>query len=75
MVAERGYGKLGELVRETKTVASDTQGNGPSSPEVYTTRWEYDTFGRLQKLTYPDLELLTYRIRILGAREKRPRFR
>jgi RHS repeat-associated protein len=59
-VTERGYGKLGELVRETKTVASETQGNGPNSPEIYTTRWVYDTFGRLQNLTYPDGELLTY---------------
>jgi RHS repeat-associated protein len=57
----RGYGKLGEMTRETKTVASDTQGESPNSPEVYTTRWVYDTFGRLQNMTYPDGELLTYR--------------
>ncbi|MDQ4071014.1 MAG: sugar-binding protein [Actinomycetota bacterium] len=57
---ERFYGKLGEVTRETKTVASDTQGSSPNSPEVYTTRYVYDTFNRLQELTYPDGEVLTY---------------
>jgi RHS repeat-associated protein len=55
------YGKLGEVTRRVKTVASDTQGNSPNSPEVYTTQFLYDTFGRLQTLTYPDGEVLTYR--------------
>jgi YD repeat-containing protein len=54
------YGKLGEVVTETKTVASDTLGTSPGSPEVYTTNYLYDTFGRLQKLTYPDGELVSY---------------
>ncbi|RIK35093.1 MAG: hypothetical protein DCC55_31410, partial [Chloroflexi bacterium] len=50
------YGPLGEVVKEIKTVASDT---GPQ-PEVYTTEYLYDTWGRLQSLTYPDGEVLTY---------------
>ncbi len=55
------YGKLGEITTEIKTIASDTQGASTNSPEVYTTRHTYDTFGRLQNLTYPDGEVLTYR--------------
>jgi RHS repeat-associated protein len=58
---ERFYGKLGEITKEIKTVASDTQGSSPNSPEVYTTQYTYDTFGRLQTLIYPDGEVLTYR--------------
>ncbi|HEY0603173.1 MAG TPA: SpvB/TcaC N-terminal domain-containing protein, partial [Herpetosiphonaceae bacterium] len=58
---ERFYGKLGEITKEIKTVASATQGGSPNSPEVYTTNYLYDTFGRLQTMTYPDGEVLTYR--------------
>ncbi|HEY0736351.1 MAG TPA: SpvB/TcaC N-terminal domain-containing protein, partial [Herpetosiphonaceae bacterium] len=57
---ERFYGKLGEVTKEIKTVASATQGGSPNSPEVYTTSYLYDTFGRLQTMTYPDGERLTY---------------
>ena len=52
------YGKLGEVVREIKTVATFVPGNGPA---VYTTQYTYDTWGRLQTLVYPDGEVLTYR--------------
>jgi YD repeat-containing protein len=52
---ERTYGKLGEVVSETKSVASAT---GPA-PEVYRTEYLYDTFSRLQQLVYPDGETLT----------------
>lgn len=58
---ELSYGKLGEITRETRTVASDTQGASANSPEVYTTTYVYDAFGRLQTLTYPDGEVLTYK--------------
>jgi len=53
---DRFYGKLGEITKEIKSIASDT---GPE-PEVYTTQYTYDTFGRLQTLIYPDNEVLTY---------------
>jgi len=56
---ERFYGKLGELTKEIKTVASKTQGNSANSPEVYETSYTFDTFGRLQRLVYPDGETLT----------------
>ena len=54
---QRFYGKLGEVTREIKAIDSDT---GPD-PEVYSTLYTYDTFGRLQSLVYPDNEILTYR--------------
>ena len=56
----RKYGRLGEIVEETKTIASDTKGKSENSPEVWTTSYEYDTWGRLQRMAYPDGELLTY---------------
>ncbi len=56
---ERFYGKLGEVVKEIKTIASDTQGNSANSPEVWTTECLCDTFGRLQRLVYPDGEVLS----------------
>ncbi|HEX7889868.1 MAG TPA: RHS repeat domain-containing protein [Ramlibacter sp.] len=57
---ERFYGRLGEIVKEIKTIASDTQGDGPNSPEVRTTEYLFDTFGRLQRLVYPGGEVLSY---------------
>lgn len=57
---ERSYGRLGEVIEEVKTIASDTLGQSPNSPEVYRTRYLYDTWGRAQQMTYPDGEVLTY---------------
>jgi RHS repeat-associated protein len=57
---ERSYGRLGELAKQTWTIASDTLGASPNSPEVYTTLYQYDTWNRVMKLTYPDGEVLTY---------------
>ncbi|MFF9851012.1 SpvB/TcaC N-terminal domain-containing protein [Streptomyces litmocidini] len=51
----RGYGPLGELTRETRTISAV---DGP--PHTYTTAWRYDTFNRVLQLTYPDGEVLTY---------------
>jgi RHS repeat-associated protein len=53
---DRYYGKLGETTKEVRTVVGYTG----SSPKTYTTSYLYDTFGRLQQLTYPDGELLSY---------------
>jgi RHS repeat-associated protein len=53
---DRYYGKLGEVVRQVKSVNTTT---GPS-PAVYTTSYVYDTWGRVQNMTYPDGEVLTY---------------
>ncbi|WP_224282162.1 SpvB/TcaC N-terminal domain-containing protein [Streptomyces sp. LS1784] len=51
----RGYGPLGELTRETRTISAVS-----GSPRTYTTAWRYDTFNRVLQLTYPDGEVLTY---------------
>ncbi|MDQ5826171.1 MAG: HNH endonuclease, partial [Chloroflexota bacterium] len=53
---EMFYGKLGEVTKETKTVVGFTG----AAPGVYTTQYVYDTWGRLQRLSYPDGEVLTY---------------
>jgi RHS repeat-associated protein len=52
---ERDFGPLGEIVKEKRTVDSFT---GPDP--VYTTLYRYDTWNRLQALTYPDGEVLDY---------------
>ena len=57
---ERRYGKLGETVKETKTIPSIANGETKSALETYTTHYTYDTFGRLQRMVYPDGEVLTY---------------
>jgi RHS repeat-associated protein len=53
---ERQYGKLGETVYEKKTVTTFTD---PLHPSVYETRYNFETFGRLLRITYPDLEVVT----------------
>src|SRR5438309_12010041 len=53
---ERQYGKLGETVYEKKTVTTFTNATHPS---VYETRFFFEPFGRLMKITYPDGEVVT----------------
>lgn len=52
------YGKLGEVVGSTRTVAVAHGWGG--LPPVYTTGYVYDSQGRLAQLTYPDGEVVTY---------------
>src|SRR5439155_13772693 len=52
---ERQYGKLGETVYEKKTVTTFTNATHPS---VYETRFFFEPFGRLLKITYPDGEIV-----------------
>jgi YD repeat-containing protein len=54
---ERFYGRLGEVVKEVKTIVT---AQTPNAPEVYTTLYQYDTWNRLMRMTYPDGEVLTY---------------
>ncbi|HEX5043401.1 MAG TPA: SpvB/TcaC N-terminal domain-containing protein [Candidatus Polarisedimenticolaceae bacterium] len=54
---ERAYGKLGEIVSEIRTIPGTTG----SPTQVYTSQYTYDTFNRLQRMVYPDGELLTLR--------------
>jgi len=53
---ERQYGRLGETVYEKKTVTTFTD---PLHPSVYETRFLFETFGRLLRITYPDGEVVT----------------
>lgn len=49
---DREYGPLGEVTKETRTVPG-------FSP--FTTRYRYNTWNRVQQMTYPDGEVLSYR--------------
>jgi RHS repeat-associated protein len=51
----REYGPLGETTAETRSVP--VQGNKTA---VFTTRYRFDTFNRVLRLTYPDGEVLSY---------------
>ncbi|MBI3185121.1 MAG: hypothetical protein HYZ28_23540, partial [Myxococcales bacterium] len=53
----RGYDKLGNVSRATRTVVGLRPGAKSSS---YTTKFEFDGFGRMLSLTYPDGEVLRY---------------
>ncbi|HEX3130666.1 MAG TPA: SpvB/TcaC N-terminal domain-containing protein, partial [Thermoanaerobaculia bacterium] len=51
------YGRLGEVVRRTKT-ATALNGGSPKGP--FTTTYQFDGFGRLLAVGYPDGEVVTY---------------
>jgi len=54
---EYSYGRLGETVKRVKTVRDFTSGAQQPS---YVTGYNYDSFGRLQDMVYPDGERLDY---------------
>ena len=54
---QRSYDKLGNVVLALKTTIS-INNSSPKGP--YTSRFQYDSFGRLLSLTYPDGEQITY---------------
>ncbi|HNR90759.1 MAG TPA: RHS repeat-associated core domain-containing protein [Spirochaetota bacterium] len=47
---KRAYGRLGELVRTDRTIAGTT----------YTTKYEFDSMGRMRRMVFPDSETLVY---------------
>jgi RHS repeat-associated protein len=53
----RGYGPLGELVRTTRTVRPFRPGD---IDKVFETRFDFDVFGRMRSIVYPDGETVTY---------------
>ncbi|WP_242393019.1 RHS repeat-associated core domain-containing protein [Anaeromyxobacter oryzisoli] len=69
----RGYGKLGETVRSTRTVRP-LKPNG--SPQRFETRFAFDSFGRMTSMVYPDGEVLGYHYDagglVAGASGNRP---
>lgn len=52
---DRLYRPLGEIVEESRTIPLPG-----GQPKTYVTRYQYDTWNRLQGLTYLDAEILTY---------------
>ncbi|MCI0672675.1 MAG: hypothetical protein L0Y64_19690, partial [Myxococcaceae bacterium] len=53
----RGYGRLGEVVRTTRGVRAFRPAD---RPRTFTTRFGFDSFGRMLSVLYPDGELLRY---------------
>ena len=52
------YGRLGEVVKETRTLA--THLGGISGTETAVMEYRSDYLGRMQRITYPDGERITY---------------
>ena len=55
------YGKLGEVVEETRTLTNASSGN-----LYFKTNFRYDSWGRIMEMTYPDGEKLTYMYNSVG---------
>lgn len=51
------YGKMGEVTKETSTLTLPFE----NQPYTFTTRYNYDTWGRLLDMTYPDEEKVYYK--------------
>jgi RHS repeat-associated protein len=49
------YGKLGEVEKEIRTLRIT-----PTDIQTYISQYEYDTWNRIQKMTYPDGEVVDY---------------
>jgi RHS repeat-associated protein len=49
------YGKLGEVEKEIRTLRIT-----PTDIQTYISQFEYDTWNRIQKMTYPDGEAVEY---------------
>ena len=55
---EYEYGKLGEITKETRTLATHLNGSNPTETAVMEYRSDY--LGRMQWIAYPDGEKVTY---------------
>jgi RHS repeat-associated protein len=55
------YGKLGEVEKEIRTLRIT-----PTDIQTYISEFEYDTWNRIQKMTYPDGEVVDYRYNRAG---------
>jgi RHS repeat-associated protein len=55
------YGKQGELTKVRRTLIVPNQ-----AVASYVTQWQYDSWNRLQKMTYPDGEELSYGYNVGG---------
>ncbi len=60
----RGYGRLGEVIRTDRSLDVHIPGTDPSAPHSVvnaTTRFHFDSLGRMQSMTYDDGAQLEYR--------------
>jgi RHS repeat-associated protein len=59
-VQARSYDLLGQLAEETTLMKVDDLSPANQSQHTFTTRFGYDTWGRMLTMEYPDGEVLTY---------------
>ena len=55
---EYEYGKLGEVIKETRTLATHLNGSSPTETAVM--EYQSDYLGRMQHIVYPDGEKVAY---------------
>ena len=55
---EYEYGRLGEVIKETRTLATHLNGSSPTETAVM--EYQSDYLGRMQWIAYPDGEKITY---------------
>ena len=55
------YGRMGELTKQRRTLVIPNQ-----AVATYTTEWTYDSHNRVQTMTYPDGEVVSYRYNLGG---------
>ncbi|MFH6991107.1 SpvB/TcaC N-terminal domain-containing protein [Flavobacterium sp. FlaQc-48] len=59
------FGKLGEIEKEIRTLRIT-----PTDVQTYISQFEYDTWNRIQKMTYPDGEVVEYTYNRAGNLQK-----
>ncbi len=55
------YGRMGEVTKQRRTLVIPNQ-----AVATYTTEWTYDSHNRIQTMTYPDGEIVSYRYNLGG---------
>ena len=55
------YGRMGEVTKQRRTLVIPNQ-----AVATYTTEWTYDSHNRIQSMTYPDGEVVSYRYNLGG---------
>ena len=55
------YGRMGEVTKQRRTLVIPNQ-----AVATYTTEWTYDSHNRIQTMTYPDGEVVSYRYNLGG---------
>lgn len=62
------YGKQGEVIEQTRTFA--LPGSSSKDTITYRMKFEYDSWNRIQKMTYPDSEVVFYSYNLGGMLRK-----